>query len=100
MLLHAEGRGLEAIDRVTGSALDPRGEVAELSLVRIRLMAIHTQRMGNWFLEVAAGGVALGAADRHMLALQRKIGLGMIEPSRHANRAPTSGAVAGVAGLH
>jgi len=98
VLFHAEGRRLPAIDRVAFGALTLFRPFLELSLVRIRRVAILAFGERNFFFEVVFE-VASRTGHLLMLSEQGILGFGMIEIVARKHGFPTAGRVAGVARL-
>ena len=96
VVLHSKFRWLEAIHGMAGGALDSAGPFRELTVVRIRLMAIHALLEGQRLLEIASG-VAQCAFNRGMLSQQGILGLGMVKALVNRHRRdffPAGGVVA------
>lgn len=101
VVLDCELRGLEAVHRVAGRALDTIGPLGKLAAVRVGLMAIHAFLESQWLLEVSRS-VALAAVHGLVFAQQWIFGLGVVEALVYRCRGyllPTAGVMAGLAGL-
>ena len=101
VLFHRERRRLPSLDGVTGGALATARTLGELAVVRIGLVAIHALLEYQRLLEIAVG-VALGAVDAGVLALERKLGLRVVEAlvdGLQRNFLPAAGVVAGLTSL-
>lgn len=78
VIRHREGRRFPSFHRMTGRALAAIRPGCELTLMRIRLVAVHAFLEGNRLLEVAAS-VALNATHRRVFAEQREFRFGVVE---------------------
>lgn len=72
VVFHGEGRRLESLDRVTGTALATLRAFGKLSLVRVRLVTIRALLEHQRLLEISTR-VALRTFHRGMFAQQRKL---------------------------
>ena len=100
VFFHGEKGRLPALHVVAGRALAAILTLDELPFVSI-LVAIRALLKWDLLLEIAVG-VALGALDGSVLALERVFGLGVVEPlvdGLQVDPLPSGGAVAGVATL-
>jgi len=101
MIFCRKGRRLKTIHGVAGRAFRPLGPLHELPIMWIGLVAIHALRERDRLFEISTS-VAERAIHRRMLALQRVLGLRVIEVPTHRsqrNSFPAFGAVAGLAAL-
>jgi len=100
VFFHGEKGRLPALHVVAGRALAAILTLGELPVMSI-LVAIRAFLERDLLLEIAVG-VALGAIEGGVLALERVLGLGVVESlvdGLQADPLPSSGAVAGVATL-
>ena len=82
VLLHRERRWLPAIHRVAGGTLAAIRTLGELAFMRVRPVAIHALLECERLFEVSIG-MALPAIHAHVLALQRVLGLRVVEAFIH-----------------
>ena len=100
VFFHGEKGRLPALHVVAGRALAAILTLSELPVVSI-LVAIRALLERDLLLEIAVG-VAPGAIDGRVFALERVLGLGVVESLVHGLQAdplPSAGIVAGVATL-
>ena len=100
VFFHREKGRLPSLHVVAGRALTAILTFDELTVVSI-LVAIRALLEWDLLLEIAVG-VALGAIDAEVLALERVLGLGVVESLVHGLQVdplPSAGIVAGVATL-
>ena len=100
MIFHGEKGRLPALDVVAGRALAAILTLDELPVVSI-LVAIRALLEGDLLLEIPVG-VALGAIEGGVLALERVLGFGVVESlvdGLQADPLPSAGIMAGVATL-
>ena len=101
VIFRRKRRRLETFHGMAGRAFNARGPLGELAVVRIRMVTIHALGEGDRLFEISAR-VAARTIHGGVLALQRILGLGVIEVSahrRHGNSLPAFGVVAGLAAL-
>ena len=101
MIFCRKGRRFKTIHGVAGRALRTPGPLRELAIMWIGLVAIHALRERDRLFEISTS-VAERAIHRRMLALQRILGIRVIEVPTHRsqrNSFPAFGAVAGLAAL-
>ena len=79
MFLHSERRGPPAVYVVARGALPAIGTLGELSFMRVGPVAVHAFLEGERLFEVSVG-VAQGAVHAGVLAFERELGFGVIEP--------------------
>jgi len=100
VFFHGEKGRLPSLHVVAGRALTAILTLDELTVMSI-LVAIRALLEWDLLLEIAVG-VALGAIDAEVLALERVLGLGVVESLVHGLQVdplPPAGIVAGVATL-
>ena len=101
VFLHGKRRGLPALHVVAGSALPAVRTLGELPVVRIGLVAVHALLEYQGLFEISVR-VALGTIHSRVLALQRELGLRMVEAlvdRLQRNLLPPARTVAGLAAL-
>ena len=82
MLLHGKGGRFPSLDAMARSALSAVRALGKLTLVGIRLMAVHTLGEGQMLLEITIS-MALRTINAGVSAFQRKFRFGMVEALVH-----------------
>jgi len=98
VFFHAEQGRLPSVNSVTLGAFAFPGPPIELTLVRIRRVAVFASRKKNLFLEIVLE-VAGRAGYPGVFSKERVLGLGMIKIEARQHSFPTAGRVAGFARL-